>query len=93
MTPESTLDPADWEATRALGHRMVDDVVAYLRDVRERRVWQSPPEQSREALREDVPWEPQGLEKTYETFREHVMPYPTATSTRASGAGSWATER
>jgi aromatic-L-amino-acid decarboxylase len=74
---EATLDPQDWERARALGHRMVDDVVAFLRDVRERPVWQSPPAATRSALREEIPWEAQGLEKTYDTFREHVWPYAT----------------
>jgi aromatic-L-amino-acid/L-tryptophan decarboxylase len=33
---ETTLDPADWEAMRRLGHRMVDDMLDHLRGVRER---------------------------------------------------------
>ncbi len=37
---ELTLDPADWDATRALAHRMVDDAMDHLRDVRDRHVWQ-----------------------------------------------------
>ena len=40
LPPEETLDPADWESLRALGHRMVDDALDWLRDVRERPVWQ-----------------------------------------------------
>ena len=31
---EETLDPTDWESTRALGHRMVDDMIDYLKTVR-----------------------------------------------------------
>ena len=40
---EENLDPLDWEKTRLLAHRMVDDMVDYLRDVRERPVWQATP--------------------------------------------------
>ena len=29
---EETLDPEDWEATRKLGHKMIDDMVDYLED-------------------------------------------------------------
>ncbi len=31
---EETLDPQDWESMRALGHRMLDDMVDYLQDRR-----------------------------------------------------------
>jgi hypothetical protein len=41
---EETLDPKDWEAMRALGHRMVDDMMTYLETVRQRHVWQPIPE-------------------------------------------------
>lgn len=27
---EESLDPEDWDALRALGHRMVDDMLNYL---------------------------------------------------------------
>ena len=29
-----SLDPEDWQAVRNLGHRMVDDMLAYIRDHR-----------------------------------------------------------
>src|SRR5690606_40100197 len=35
--PEEGLDPDNWEALRALGHRMVDDVVAFHRGLSEDR--------------------------------------------------------
>ncbi len=31
-----TLDPDNWDAMRALAHRMVDDAITYLETVRER---------------------------------------------------------
>ena len=37
-TAEESLDPEDWDELRALGHRMVDDLLDYLRTVRERPV-------------------------------------------------------
>ena len=37
-TTEETLDPADWGELRALGHRMVDDMMDYLERVRVPRV-------------------------------------------------------
>jgi glutamate/tyrosine decarboxylase-like PLP-dependent enzyme len=77
LIKEESLDPADWEAFRRLGHRMVDDVVTYLQTVRERPAWQSPPEAVRARLQAAVPLEPQGAEQAYEDFLRDVLPYPT----------------
>jgi glutamate/tyrosine decarboxylase-like PLP-dependent enzyme len=74
---EESLDPQDWEALRSLGHRMVDDVLDHLRTVRERPVWQSPPDVVRARLREPLPRNGQGYEKVYHDFVEAVLPYPT----------------
>ena len=38
-----TLDPGDWDETRELAHRMVDDMLDYIRDHRERPVWKPLP--------------------------------------------------
>ncbi len=74
---EESLDPKDWEALRKLGHRMVDDVLEYLRTVRERPVWQRPPDAARGRLQEPLPRVGQGYEKAYRDFVEGVLPYPT----------------
>ena len=52
--PELTLDPQDWDAMRLLGHRMLDEMLDYLKTVKERPVWQPfPPQvdQARESAR------------------------------------------
>ena len=36
---EESLDPTDWDALRVLGGQMVDDMIGYLQNVRERPVW------------------------------------------------------
>jgi aromatic-L-amino-acid/L-tryptophan decarboxylase len=74
---EETLDPKDWEGLRALGHRMVDDALDYLRTVRDRPVWQSPSADSRARLHEPLPRAGQGYESVYRDFVDHVLPYPT----------------
>ena len=84
MTPETppeemldeTLDPADWEAMRALGHRMMDDALDWLRDVRERPVWQRMPDEVRATFRTAVPRAPATPEAVYREFTERVLPYP-----------------
>jgi aromatic-L-amino-acid decarboxylase len=74
--PESGLDPDDWGALRALGYRMVDDVIAYHRDVRDRPAWQPVPAASRDALSHALPEEGAGAEAAYGELVEHVLPYP-----------------
>jgi len=74
--PESGLDPEDWEALRVLGHRMVDDVVAYHRDVRERPAWQPVGPASRAALSGPLPEDGAGADAAYAELTEHVLPYP-----------------
>ena len=72
-----SLDPDDWEQFRAMGHQMLDDMVDYIRTVRDRPVWQSPPAEARRALETGLPREPSSIEEVYARFKEHVLPYPT----------------
>jgi aromatic-L-amino-acid decarboxylase len=82
MTPddpiplEETLDPEDWESMRALGHRMLDDMLDYMRTVRERPVWRHAPDQVKAQFDKPLPRDPQPPEEIYEEFLEHVLPYP-----------------
>jgi len=71
-----TLDPADWDVFAALAHRMVDDMLAHLRTVRDRPAWQPMPAAIRGAFDGPVPWEGQGAEQAYEDFVRTVLPYP-----------------
>ncbi|MCL4806301.1 MAG: amino acid decarboxylase [Thermoanaerobaculia bacterium] len=72
-----SLDPEDWGELRQLGHRMVDDMLEYLRTVRERPVWRPIPAEVAGAFREPLPTEPAPAEAVYEEFREKVLPFPT----------------
>lgn len=72
---EQSLDPVDWEAFRALGHRMVDDMVEHLATLRERPPWRAVPEATKRALDEPLPRAAQGETRVYEQFLEHVLPY------------------
>ena len=73
---EESLDPEDWEAMRALGHRMVDDVVAAMATVRDRPVWQHAPAQVRAHFEGPVPLDPQSPAEVYDEFVEFIQPYP-----------------
>lgn len=75
LPPSHTLDPDDWPALRALGHRMLDDMFDWLQTVRERPVWVSPPDEVRAALAAPVPFEGQGDAAAYDDFLRLVRPY------------------
>ena len=72
--PEETLDPTDWGELRALGHRMVDDMMDYLEHVRERPVWRPVPAETRAALDEPTPRGATDPAAVYQQFREHILP-------------------
>jgi glutamate/tyrosine decarboxylase-like PLP-dependent enzyme len=70
-----TLDPADWEAVRQLGHQMVDDMVRFLQTIGEQPVWREPSGEAKQHLRADLPESPQDLESVYADFKKHVLPF------------------
>lgn len=75
FTAAETLDPADWESVRAQGHQMLDDMFAYLRDIRERPVWQPIPEDVRSEFREALPQKSSELRAVHETFIRNILPF------------------
>ncbi|MGI8764970.1 MAG: pyridoxal phosphate-dependent decarboxylase family protein [Gemmatimonadaceae bacterium] len=74
---ELTLDPEDWDTMRALGHRMVDDVMSMLQHVRGDPAWRPVPADVAERLRLPVPRSGQRAEHAYADFRDLVLPYRT----------------
>ncbi|WP_018317294.1 aspartate aminotransferase family protein [Bradyrhizobium sp. WSM2793] len=73
----ASLDPQDWSEFRALAHRMLDDAIDGIANVRARPVWQPIPDATRAAFRADVPREASDLAEVYSEFAEHVAPYAT----------------
>jgi glutamate/tyrosine decarboxylase-like PLP-dependent enzyme len=76
VTKEESLDPEDWRLMRALGHRMIDDMLTYLETVRARHVWQPIPREVKSYFNQPLPMKPQGPEQTYRDFLEYVLPHP-----------------
>lgn len=73
---DATLDPLDWEAFRALAHRMLDDSLNHTRSLSERPAWTPVPAAVRRAIAEEpLPMEAQGERAVYEQFLEQVLPY------------------
>ncbi len=74
-TKEQTLDPADWESFRAQAHRMLDDILDYTKNIRERPVWQPIPEEVRERFRHALPAEPSPLAEVHQEFMKYILPF------------------
>jgi aromatic-L-amino-acid decarboxylase len=72
-----TLDPQDWVDLRALGHRMLDDMIDHVATIRERPVWQPIPDVVRAQFREQLPREANELADVYRTFTDFIAPYAT----------------
>jgi glutamate/tyrosine decarboxylase-like PLP-dependent enzyme len=79
--PESasgdTLDPQEWDEVRALGHRMLDDMIDYIAGIRERPVWQPIPDDVRARFRAELPLSASEPAEVYREFAEFILPYTT----------------
>ncbi|MFL5560805.1 MAG: pyridoxal phosphate-dependent decarboxylase family protein [Gemmatimonadaceae bacterium] len=75
---ERSLDPGDdaeWAEMSALGHRMMDDMLAFLRGIRDEPAWRPMPAEIRNRLHVPPPMTGEGAERAYADFRELVLPY------------------
>src|SRR5690349_11878522 len=72
-----SLDPQDWSEFRALAHRMLDETIDGIANIRSRPVWQPIPDEVRTALKSDVPRGASELAEVYREFAERVAPYAT----------------
>jgi aromatic-L-amino-acid/L-tryptophan decarboxylase len=69
------LDPQNWDEIRALGHRMLDDMLDYAANIRERPVWSPIPNDVRARFRAAVPGAPTALDEVYREFADFILPY------------------
>ncbi len=73
--PDQTLDPKDWEAMRALGHQMVDDLIDYWAGIREQKIWRPIPDEVKQVFDLPIPEQGQSPEEVYREFKEYIFPY------------------
>lgn len=73
---DETLDPPDWAEMQALSHRIVEDAVAYLKDVRDRPVWRQVPVEVRAFFSAPLPRSPAPIADVYGDVARNVMAYP-----------------
>lgn len=72
---EETIDPSNWEELRETGHRMLDDMIDYIKQSSDRKVWQPVPGPVKEALDTAVPKEESSLDEVYNSFQKNILPY------------------
>jgi len=73
---DETLDPPDWTNVGALSHRILDDAIGYLKDVRSRPVWREMPAEVRSFFGAALPRSPAPVADVYDDVARNVMPYP-----------------
>jgi len=71
---EETLDPEDWKKLAALGHRMLDDMLTYLENIRSQPTL-PPPKEAIDEICVSLSQEGKGEEKVYEVFKRSILPY------------------
>jgi glutamate/tyrosine decarboxylase-like PLP-dependent enzyme len=75
VQPSQTLDPKDWSAFRAQAHRMLDDMLGYVENIRQRPVWQPIPAEVRARFRAAAPRLGEELARVHAEFMQDVLPY------------------
>ncbi|MGB5555388.1 MAG: aminotransferase class V-fold PLP-dependent enzyme [Flavobacteriaceae bacterium] len=71
-----TLDPKDWEQSKALMHKMVDEAFDYTKNVRDRKIWQEMPEAVLNTFKTDLPKQPSTAEDVFTELQKNILPYP-----------------
>ncbi|GAC1419212.1 MAG: aspartate aminotransferase family protein [Candidatus Velthaea sp.] len=73
---DSSLDPADWNAFRALAHRALDDAIDGLEGVRRGPAWREVPAAVKRAIAGDpLPLGPTAPADVYDEYLELIAPY------------------
>ena len=76
--PSDSFDPATppaWAELRALGHRMLDDILDATIALPHTPVWRELPAAKRAVFDAPAPRDGVGAEAAYEMFRHHILPY------------------
>jgi glutamate/tyrosine decarboxylase-like PLP-dependent enzyme len=71
------LDPSDWDAVRAQAHRMLDDILDHVSQVRDGPVWRPIPDPVRAAFAAPLPWTPSDLAAVHADFQRLILPHAT----------------
>ncbi len=75
--PSETLDPSNWDEVRAQAHRMLDDTIDYIANIREQPVWRPIPDDVRARFHGQIPRQPSELGEIYQEYSQFIAPYAT----------------
>jgi aromatic-L-amino-acid decarboxylase len=75
MEAHMTLDPKDWIGLRTQAHQMLDDMLDYIENIRERPTWKPIPDEVRARRRGAVPRLPANLANVHQEFMQDVLPF------------------
>jgi aromatic-L-amino-acid decarboxylase len=71
----SSLDPEDWDSTRVQAHRMLDDILTYIQDIRSRPVWKPAPAEIRAKFDVPLPRTGSELGVLHAEFMQDILPF------------------
>jgi aromatic-L-amino-acid decarboxylase len=74
FSKEKTLDPENWAEMRALSHRIIDDMIDYLENIRNQ-PFIPIIEEAKKALQTPLSKKGDGEEGVYNIFKEHIVPH------------------
>ena len=72
---DTSLDPLDWVEFRLQAHRMLDDMLSFTENIRERPVWQRIPDEVRSRFRGELPGAPSSLAEVHDEFMQSIVPF------------------
>jgi aromatic-L-amino-acid decarboxylase len=75
--PSETLDPSNWDDVRVQAHRMLDEAIDAIANIREQPVWRPIPDEVRARFRVEIPREPSDLGDIYREYSDFIAPYAT----------------
>jgi len=76
VSEKDSLDPADWDAFRALAHRALDDAIDGLVDVRTGPAWREVPAELKATIATDpLPFAPTDPADVYAQYQTEIAPY------------------
>jgi glutamate/tyrosine decarboxylase-like PLP-dependent enzyme len=75
--PSETLDPSNWDDVRAQAHRMLDEAIDAIANIREQPVWRPIPDDVRARFRAEIPRRASDLGEIYREYSDFIAPYAT----------------
>ena len=76
-TSHPNLDPDNWDEFDEAGHRALDAMIGYLRNVRDRKVWREAPQDIARKFESPLPRDPRAVADVLADFESDIKPFVT----------------